>query len=429
MSYFKFSLYQGNTTKKGSPIKLVIRKQNDRKLIALGIYANPNQWDEEQQRFKTGKGKELHPDRIKNNEYLNRKEIEANDIIDEFEKLKIDWSLNQFEDKFLNKSHQGSVSTFFDDMLHDLNETGHIGNALCYKSTYHMLQLFDSDIEKRTFNELDYRYISKFDTWLQTPRETKYKGDRIIERKGCSGNTRKYYHKALRAVLNKAIQLGQASKATYPYGKGKFEVGRLEETTKKRYLVNSDIDKIKTTNINNLRTELIRRLFIFSYYCHGISYVDMAQLTTDNVQNLEDGKYIVYKRQKIKNQKNTKPLSIKIFPEIEELIKWFAENTIRIGNYLTPCITRDYQGEELYKHIINRSHRYNEGLKLLAKELKINVNLTSYVARHTMAMRLKTNGVSTEIIQQVCGHSNLKTTAVYLDDFNNEIVNNAVEIL
>lgn len=94
ISYFKFSFYQGNTTKKGSPIKLVIRKKNDRKLIALGIYANPNQWDEEQQRFKTGKGKELHPDRIKNNEYLNRKEIEANDIIDEFEKIKIDWSLN-----------------------------------------------------------------------------------------------------------------------------------------------------------------------------------------------------------------------------------------------------------------------------------------------------------------------------------------------
>ena len=73
MANFKFSLYTGNLSQKGCPIKLVIRKNNERKIIALNLYAHPSQWDEELQRYKNGRNKELHPDRNKNNEYLNRK--------------------------------------------------------------------------------------------------------------------------------------------------------------------------------------------------------------------------------------------------------------------------------------------------------------------------------------------------------------------
>ena len=41
-------------------------------------------------------------------------------------------------------------------------------------------------------------------------------------------------------------------------------------------------------------------------------------------------------------------------------------------------------------------------------------------------MRLKTNGIPTEIIQQVCGHSTIKTTTIYLDRFGNALVDYAV---
>ena len=347
MANSKLCLYSGNTTKKGSSIKLVIRKNNDRKLISLGLYANLDQWDDELQRYIVGKGKHLHPDRYKNNEYLNRKEIEANDILEDFEKQKINWTLNQFESVFLNKTRQGFVAQFINKIVADLRATGHIGNATCYERVLHMLCLFDIRFDKRIFSELDVKYINAFDVWLQTPRSTEYQGDRLVERKGCSGNTRKYYHKALRAIINKAIQIGEASNNTYPYGKGKFEVSKLEETTAKRYLINDHIELIKNKEIENTTIEIIRRLFLFSYYCHGISYVDMAQLSKENIFQLEDGEYIIYKRQKIKNQKGVKPLSIKITPEIKDLLNWFAENTLILSDYITPCITRDYEGEQI----------------------------------------------------------------------------------
>ena len=429
MASFKFSLYSGNASQKGCPIKLVVRKNNERKIIALNLYAYPHQWDEDLQRYKNGRNKELHPDRLKNNEYLNRKEVQAHDIVEEFDKLKIDWTLNQFEEMFLNRSYQSNVSEFFTNIISDLKATEHIGNAECYQRTLDMLRLFDSQFDKRIFSEIGVKYVKAFDVFLQKPRTTEYKGGRLVERTGCCGNTRKYYHKALRAAYNKAVSEGDADKRFYPYGKGKFEVNKLTEITAKRYLSDNYIEVIKSTSCKYEPLEIVRKLFLFSYYCHGISYIDMAQLATKNIIEVENKKYIVYKRHKLKHNKSTKMMYIKITSDIVALIDWFKQNTLLTTDYITPCITRDYSKAKLYEHIKNRRGRYNDGLKKVAQELNINVNLTTYVARHSVAMRLRNKDIPIDQISQVLGHGDVKTTVVYLDDFENRIIDRVVEVL
>ena len=44
--------------------------------------------------------------------------------------------------------------------------------------------------------------------------------------------------------------------------------------------------------------EKTRRLFLFVYYCYGISFIDAAMLTRSNLENCNCGTYIVYKRNK-----------------------------------------------------------------------------------------------------------------------------------
>ncbi|MDU1905816.1 MAG: tyrosine-type recombinase/integrase [Dysgonomonas sp.] len=430
MASFKFSLYAGNSSQKGCPIKLVVRKNNERKIIALNLYAHSHQWDEDLQRYKTGRNKNLHSDRIKNNEYLNRKEVQAHDIIEEFDRLKIDWTLNQFEDMFLHKSYQSNVSDFFTKLISDLKETGHDGNAECYQRTLDMLRLYDSEFNNRIFSEIGIKYVKAFDIFLQKPRTSAYKkGKRTIQRNGCCGNTRKYYHKALRAVYNKAISEGDADDRFYPYGKGKFEVNKLTETTAKRYLSDNHIKTIKTTACENIRLEIARKLFLFSYYCHGISYIDMALLSSKNIFIIEEEKYIVYKRYKLRHNNSTKPLYVKITSELESLINWFKYNTLLNTNYLTPCITKNYSHSKLYEHIKNRRGRYNDALKDVAKELGIEINLTTYVSRHSVAMRLRNSGIPIDQISQVLGHEDVKTTNVYLDSFGNRVIDEIVSVL
>lgn len=411
------------------PIRLRITKDRKVKYISVGLSATEKQWIKEGERFK--KDKRLNPNHEKYNALINEYEARAHDVVSEFEKNRIDWTLNQFEDKFLNKAKKGKVEPYFIDTVKQLRETGHTGNANCYERTMHMLRLYDKKFAERVFPEIDIKYVKGFDLWMQKPRTAIAKGNKVVQREGCSGNTRKYYMKALRAILNKAVQENEASVNTYPFGKGGFEIAKLEEETEKRYLPSDYLKRIKEGTGKTEATEIARKMFLFSYYCYGISYTDMAQLTDRNIILHENGEYIVYKRQKTKNQKKVSPIQIRITKEIRDIIQWFKGNTLLVSPYIVPVISREgYTGEELYNHIRNRYKKYSDALKTLAEELELKgINLTSYVSRHTMAMTLQGNNIPREVISQILGHSDLETTNTYLDSFGSSVIDEAAKVL
>lgn len=409
MKYASFKMWIADKYhyKEGYAIWLVVRKNNKRKVMALGIYAEPHQWNDKLEMFVTDKRvPKLHPDRIYLNEWLTQKKSEILRIIADFDSNKIDWTLNQFEQEFFHYSNKGNVKEFFENLIQTYKDTNHIGNANCYSRTLHVLELFDEKLSEHVFPEIDIKYVKSFDVFLQ--------------KRECKGNTRKFYFKTLRAVLNKAIQDGEASETTYPFGKGGFSISSLEEETTKRYLPHDSMFKLKTTVMDNAVLERTRRLFLFSYYCYGISFIDAALLTKKNIIRYNGGNYIVYKRNKTKEAKKVKPIQIKITPEIQELMNWFSANTLLVEDYLLPIVSiAGYKGEQLYNHIRNRFGRNNKNLANLAKVLEItDMKLTSYVSRHTMAMTLQDNQVPREVISQILGHSDLATTNTYLDSFN-----------
>ena len=386
--------------------------------MALGIYAEPHQWNDKLEMFVTDKRvPKLHPDRIYLNEWLTQKKSEILRIIADFDSNKIDWTLNQFEQEFFHYSNKGNVKEFFENLIQTYKDTNHIGNANCYSRTLHVLELFDEKLSERVFPEIDIKYVKSFDVFLQ--------------KRECKGNTRKFYFKTLRAVLNKAIQDGEASETTYPFGKGGFSISSLEEETTKRYLPHDSMLKLKTTVMDNAVLERTRRLFLFSYYCYGISFIDAALLTKKNIIRYNGGNYIVYKRNKTKEAKKVKPIQIKITPEIQELMDWFSANTLLVEDYLLPIVSiAGYKGEQLYNHIRSRFGRNNKNLTNLAKALEItDMKLTSYVSRHTMAMTLQDNQVPREVISQILGHSDLATTNTYLDSFTSSVIDEAVKVL
>lgn len=420
MKYASFKMWIADKYhyKEGYAIWLVVRKNNKRKVMALGIYAEPHQWNDKLEMFVTDKRvPKLHPDRIYLNEWLTQKKSEILRIIADFDSNKIDWTLNQFEQEFFHYSNKGNVKEFFENLIQTYKDTNHIGNANCYSRTLHVLELFDEKLSERVFPEIDIKYVKSFDVFLQ--------------KRECKGNTRKFYFKTLRAVLNKAIQDGEASETTYPFGKGGFSISSLEEETTKRYLPHDSMFKLKTTVMDNAVLERTRRLFLFSYYCYGISFIDAALLTKKNIIRYNGGNYIVYKRNKTKEAKKVKPIQIKITPEIQELMNWFSANTLLVEDYLLPIVSiAGYKGEQLYNHIRSRFGRNNKNLANLAKVLEItDMKLTSYVSRHTMAMTLQDNQVPREVISQILGHSDLATTNTYLDSFGSSVIDEAVKVL
>ena len=66
---------------------------------------------------------------------------------------------------------------------------------------------------------------------------------------------------------------------------------------------------------------------------------------------------------------------------------------------------------------------------MIGKELDLSIPITTYVARHTQATVMKRAGVPTSVISQIMGHSSEKVTQIYLDRFDNEQVNEAMQHL
>ena len=73
--------------------------------------------------------------------------------------------------------------------------------------------------------------------------------------------------------------------------------------------------------------------------------------------------------------------------------------------------------------------KVNYNLKVLGKRLGIEISVTTYVARHSFASVLKKSGVNIAIISEALGHSDLATTQIYLDNFDNEQMDDAMKNL
>lgn len=99
--------------------------------------------------------------------------------------------------------------------------------------------------------------------------------------------------------------------------------------------------------------------------------------------------------------------------------------------YLFPILNANLHKTPLQKQ--NRIHKIlgkvNINLKLIAAQLGVEGNLTTYVARHSFASVLKKSGVNIALISEALGHSDIATTQIYLDSFDNEQIDAAMKNL
>jgi integrase len=419
------------------PIMLKVQKGTMKKHYSLGFSSDEKQWDNLNRCFVRDKrinpsfysedesGRKVEVDGYTvRNSFIDRKRLRAIEIIDEFEKNNIDWTLQMFEEKFVVNSKKSLVVDYLKYHIKRLKEEKRFGNAESFEAFERLLICFKNDkkirIDKLYFHDFGYEMVRKFYLYL--------KNDRKI-----SNNTIGIYFRSLRALMNEAIKDGCGSKDAYCFSNKYsdtaklFNIAKLKEETKKRYIPKDFLVMLKNTVLENQTLEYARRLFLLSFYLYGISYIDMAKLKNSDVKKTvtKDGNQISeihYER-----SKTHRIYSIQIRHEIQEQLDWFDENYSTVGDYLLPCITIDHQGEELTKHITNRRKRYAKGLKKIARQLEFPealLNISTYYSRHSYAMAMLTSGRSTETISQALGHEDLKTTKIYLDSFSSDFLAN-----
>lgn len=382
------------------PIVLRIIKNRKVKIITLGMDCEKSNWDEKSSQFN--KSMSNH---IQKNLLLSKLKQKAWTIIDQFNIDELDFSLNQFEEKFRGKeSSKITVLEFWEDKIKDLNLAGRTGNARAHHDTKNSFFRFCKN-QKILFKEITVDMLDKYETHLRST--------------GSNDGGIGVRMRELRAVFNDAIKKGVVDEKYYPFKT--YKVSKLKGKGFKKALSRDEVRLIE--NFDEAKYPQLREakhLFVFSYYTRGMNFYDIMKLTWDRVENDK----IIYTRSKTKGR-----FTIKILQPIQDILDHYKElNTDT--NFVFPILLKEgMTAIQIENRKAKKLKRFNSDLKLIAEIVGINKPLTSYVARHSYATNLKQLGVSTDLISQSMGHQNISITSAYLKDFEDDIIDDANEKL
>jgi site-specific recombinase XerD len=165
------------------------------------------------------------------------------------------------------------------------------------------------------------------------------------------------------------------------------------------YLTEVEIDKIVTKELTIDRLAKVRDIFVFQIYT-GLSFIDMFELTNDNVEIGINGKeWIVASR-----KKNGNRIAVPLLPRAKNIIEKYRG---RIGAKLLPVCS---------------NQRFNGYLKEIADICGVNKNITSHIARHTFATTVCLgHGIPIETVSRLLGHTSLVTTQIYAKVTDNKV--------
>ena len=260
-----------------------------------------------------------------------------------------------------------------------------------YSTAIRSLDIFFNDHPQQT--QLDEQLLSAYQFWLQ--------------QKGICLNTVSCYIRSLRSIYN--LLVGNTLIFNNAFTGG--------TRTRKRSLSVEDVKKLKALRLKGMpQLEMARDLFLFSIYALGMPFVDMAFMKKENVQFDS----IYYMR-----HKTNQPVFVPLEPCMKDIIRKYQHSDTA---YLFPILTTTEQ-PQAYLQYQNKLNSYNRLLKKLSSLAGLNVNLSSYVVRHTWASLAYSSNVELNVISKALGHTNTNTTQIYIRELEDYRLKDANHIV
>lgn len=385
------------------PLMVKITKSGKRSLKTLGVSVNPRYWDFEKERPKSNCPNRTYIVNIITNALQKYQAIQL-DKETKCEEYTASEILTKTE---LKSIEQISVDNFMTTLIRQLRENGKIGNSNAYQNLRSTLHNFHGKKLNFYFGAIDVAFCNKFEAWM---RKNQFED-----------TTMSYYFRTLRATYNKAVEAKCAVREKSPFIE--YKLSRFCTKTMKRALTKENVKKILELDCSNMSEKacLAHDVFAFSYYCGGISLVDISNLTPENIM---EGR-LVYERQKTHGI-----INLTILDEAQFFIDKYKTYQEQAG-YLFPILDnrKHVTPMQKYNRVRKLCSQINSELHKIAEKLGIKEDVTTYVARHSFATILKKSGVNIGIISQALGHQDIKTTQIYLDSFDNEQIDEAMKNL
>ena len=414
------------------PILLCISDRGEREYFATGFNATKKEFDDSKHvgRFIQGRGipsfnverkEEDGSLRTYSNKTANDKltelESRARDILKKYNAEHVDWSMDMFRAAYVNAPKRVLFYVYALRVIDEVyGKQGRYQKASIAMDSLASLLKFDSKLEKRTFQDINSKYIQSYITHSHNA--------------GNSDNTIGMRLREIRRIFNLAISEKVATREQYPFSDGsedgKVKMPKTSPTKTDQYLPLESMKVIANTQLDNYILDRTRHLFLFSFYCRGMNWKDMALLTSKNLhpdlvvdpetKEVREVLMLQYKRSKTEGV-----FRIQVTENIQRELNWFAKNTPLYEPYLLPIMSQPVSADKLDEYLKQVRKRFNRSLREVAKRLELpdsQRNLTIYSARHSFAMAMQNQDKPVEIISQALGHQSVETTKHYLEKFS-----------
>lgn len=357
------------TPKKEGTVEIEIYYEKKRKWLSTGVKVLPKNW---------------HPDkrvisRVDSQDLNIRIENVEKAIINHIRKLMIDEKLftwSGLESSFKTKKEDSSFIKFIELSLQ--NKNGIAPNTR--KNHRNLLGRLKDFKLIQDFKDLTKENVTSFNEWMHS--------------KGYKQASISTFHKILKVYIFEAIQRDIISQN--PYTGFKIDRGKSDI---RRFLNEEELTSIENAKTSTRSLEKVKDLFLFQCYT-GLAYADLSKFDFNQVI-VRNGKYVVHDVRK----KTGEEFYIILLPKAIEILKKY--------DYKLPIMT---------------NQQYNLRLKIVADAAGLDKRLTSHMGRHTYATMCLNSGVKIEVLADMMGHADIKTTQIYAK-LVNSTVENAYDIL
>lgn len=396
---------------KKHPLKIRITKDKKPKYLPTGIAIKKSDWNK-----SSGKIRTTHRDCARFNDKIKEKlaEVEtieknlrshnpSSEMIWKVAKGEIKLSDHQF--KVMDKTEVDFFS-FTDRAILRLQQGNRIRTARNTRVMLNKLKDF-WPFEKLPFDRFSVSLLKDFEAHLRG--------------KGNGQSTIAKEMSRIRKMINDAVDEGLMEITDSPFLRYSIKQGKPPQKTK---LTAEELGKLFNHPTNpGTRLWDTQNIFRFQFYLGGIRIGDCLNLKWENIVN---------GRIEYAMAKTNEAVAPKLIPPALEILELYRNPESQPEDYIFSFLNngQDYSDQVYFmRQIEAKTALINKNLKILAKKCEIEKNVTTHIARHSMADYLRKSGKSIYDIAKVLGHSSIKITERYLASLDQEAQDGAMDVL
>lgn len=379
--------------KKGlGPIHFRIIKDRKVSYIASSILLPEDQWD-----FKANKIKPKHPNSARLNSFLTNKFTEIQDQVFEHETVLKSTTSRQLKEKVFGKKS----SDFFEfaaSIIEASSKIDSIGTTAKNHSILKKLREYSKG-SSLAFQDINLAFLMKYEQYL-------------ISELGNTTNTVHKDFRYLRKLFNDAYRQDLIEHKENPFLRYKMKTRKTERV----YLSEGELKQIEDfTPTSGKKVAMHKDMFVFAAYAGGPRVSDVLQMKWSHF----DGAHINFTIKKTGAQ-----LSIKVPNKALEILEKYRPETPNPDAFLFPMLPEnlDMENEAEVDTAISAATAYiNKNLKVIAKGVGIERNLSFHISRHTWATRALRKGISIDKVSKIMGHAAIRETQIYAKIVSSEL--------